>query len=1404
MRVLVVTLAAAAVCVQGADEDECLVHGYICTDAGQTCVDLEPTWPGFWKCYCPPPDEKYGKHEGAATCTINECDLNEDTCAQYGQQCDDPDKGINAVGDWVCVCTAPYSGTPAVASPVKDCSYDECLTYGPVCTNSGQTCLDQEPTMTGFWRCICPPPNNKVSKDGAPAKCPNECDDYSDVCTAAGQTCEDNDPSVSGDWECVCPMLQPRVAAVGRAVADCFFDECTTQSLTCESVGQICSDLDVDKLDTWQCSCVPPTTGAPATMQPALCKYPPSDCETNGDICHVDGQSCIDTTPHDGLFQCGCLAPAVGTPGDNQPAVCILDECTATCPTCATTSTHNHTCASAGQSCTDHNMDHISLANWVCNCIAPASGTSYGKAAECTLDECTVYSSTCTEQGQNCVDLDKKKAGDWECTCPPPSVGGAAVASVTVCVLDECMDAKVDAVCTEAGQTCHDPNLSAADLNDWTCVCTNPVDYAVMAPAKCEDTTQTWCERYGSTCTSAGQRCVDTPNRADEASCECITPYTGTPQIGRTAACILDECTATCSTCANRGAGNVCSSANQTCIEGSMSTTSTQDWSCKCTSSSSSSIASTALCTINECETNGKVCLSADQVCADLDTAEDSLGNWQCSCIAPSTGSQIAAVALCQYDECIINEPTCSKAGQLCVDKDLRPTSLHDWECLCPAPATGSAVVAAAVCSYPDACTDADNRLVCETYGQVCVDTDPNSPDWECHCVAPFELMAFASYGVRSLSNCILDECSAICPTCTRTTLSQPHICVVAQPSQSCTDPNVSPLSTGDWICRCNPESLGTKVGGAAVCAKPKSNECDNVSINEVCSSHKNSSGDPVQVCNDPDETVEGDWECLCVAPYVSQSNGAQRADNCTYDECAAYASTTCEAAQQVCRDTNVSASALGDWVCECPSGVGSAVMGPADCDDTPLCTQYGSACGAKQFCMETNGTWGCRCLLPYEGEAYEGPAVCILDECTADCATCEGHNTCLPAGQMCMDPDTSPDSRSDWRCICIVGTGYAPLAKASCVLDECITHAAVCEDKGQICIDALQSPTSQNDWVCRCVSPEVGEGKAQPASCLRDECIVNGVTCTQAGQLCRDVFQNSLNDWMCVCPTPSSGEAVMSAAVCSSSTQCDDQAVATCAAAQQRCIVDGNSYVCACYPPSHGTPGNATAAVCILDECTDVCSSCAHTSPSVPGICTAHGQTCEDPNTSPDSLGDWLCVCAPPSSDSAVASAVVTCTVDECTAVTGSSARSCEHFKRYTTEGCECACGWNVVLNQGSGPGLTEPCGTACCNPDKRATGDWCVVADTAFNKASAVCASLIAKQGVCASARSPPPAGAPQPQYQDVCAAAGQRCADADTSRSTLGDWECHCTTGSGYRTMSPAVCSMCGVLGLLESFN
>ena len=1446
----------------------------MCEKAGQICIDPKPLLDSLkdWECHCP---------QGAiaavmkpAECTLNECTETCKTCAnkgggnvceKAGQTCMDPNTAVESTADWTCTCS---TGSPSAVANVAVCQLDECAMPGnyaavtctdvPRTTTEGCTCQCNWKATSGLdasakgpgadeaCKAGCCNPDRRAGGDwcfvedtaankakGCLANTPLTCagvtgaGSAANVCTKAApgtpaQKCVDRDTSADsqGDWQCEC--VAPATGAPQKlGLATCAVDECKTKFDVCEAAGQVCRDGAGE--GDWECVCPPPATGS-MRGGAATCKYV-GECDDASValVCTQVGQTCVDPdNTVKGDWLCACVEPTKGVSVKGAPAVCKLDECTAKCATCADTGAGN-ICAQAGQTCAEGSKSSDDLKDWQCVCPQGQFGQALTAVAECRVDECLLnngqFAGLCGAAGQTCVDPNTNATGglgDWMCVCPPPGQG-KATGKLALCDVDECQVTENRDICTHAGQQCVDPNQQGGSLGNWECVCIkDPTLKAVGKAADCHVPPTSWCGVNGKTCTDVGQTCTPAAVLTAVGHCTCIPPQTGAAQAGAPAQCELDECVAQCPTCADSGKGNVCETNGQRCVEGSKHPeTGLKDWQCVCPDSGVAAVAAVAKCSVNECEdaATKQVCLGAEQVCFDPNTDADTRGDWYCECHKPWVGKKVAGVAACTYDECLVNAATCQAHGQTCTDPDHAATSRGDWKCVCPPPATGSAAGAAATCKFTGECDVAANEQVCENAGQTCVDPDASKAgDWECQCVAP----QTGTAGQQAPAACILDECKMACPTCALKPGSRTHSCSAAE--QTCVDLNTNAHSTGDWKCVCVAPKKGEQIGAAAECDV---DECADENNKKVCEAVKNAAGDAVQLCQDPDTTKLGDWTCSCMTPYVG-TPAVREATVCKLDECSMNAkwltsgkngNDVCQEAGQVCVDPQQGVNARDNWLCKCADGGDSVgLMAPVAAGlckpKVGLCAQHASACPTGQQCAVIAEEWYCECVQPAVGRKQGGAATCALDECTARCSTCAQQgavHTCAVAEQSCHDDDTSADSLNDWSCVCENGVGQAQGEAATCLVDECELNGGVCTAAGQYCTDPDKTAGSTGDWMCHCEKPATGSATAGAAECRYDECLENAKTCTAAGQECVDQNQaaTSRGDWVCTCPPPAKGSLVGGVATCTYKGGCEDAANrGVCSAAGQKCVSanSGAEWSCACIAPSVGPMGSKQPATCTLDECLYICPTCARTSEDAAHVCKSAGQRCVDPNTSENSLSDWMCECPAPSTAAMLGKPVETCEMDECMMVSQHGARKCEHFQRFSVQGCECACPWRVETNAPGfdGPGFSEDCVQGCCNPNRDPSGDWCMVAATTYNRGIPACQALVAQKATCADANMPRPAGAPAlvlpagapaGTVPNVCTAVGQICVDKSPTVSSLGDWECRCPFSDGKQLTAPA---------------
>ena len=1403
-------------------QGECATNFQTCTNVGQTCSDPSVSVTGDWRCECVFPE--VGTRQGkAAPCVLDECLQEGLVCASEGQSCIDQNTNPLSLGDWKCICEGSSTGEAVKA--IAMCEYEgECVANAIVCTKAGQYCRDKTVENLDDWECRCVSPYTGGAAGAATVCSYDECQIHGQLCSNAGQVCVDPDMGSTsrGDWECRCDSnaVPVRTEPYIMRLAECRYGgECQASNIhtTCTAAGQTCIDTNTQETDNWECSCVSPRTGA-ATKRAATCSL--NECAVHGQICTSVGQRCIDPKQEiDSLndWTCECQGSDETGSAVGRAASCVLNECNIL--------SNWDVCAKAGQLCTDPNQDPRSKLDWQCECGGSGSGSSVRSPAECQYSgECAQAFQTCSRAGQICVDKDSL-TDTWECQCVPPYTGNAR-ASVAVCAYDECLEKGT--VCETAEQRCYDPNTSPSSRDDWRCECLPPLTgTGLRQVATCSYVGE--CISNAVVCKEKGQTCTDPDTtKLNDWACICIPPQSGANSTGGVAICILDECIQY---------GETCTVVGQACVDPDTTPESTDDWVCKCVApgkGSARGIAAQCAYTTQEggeCVQYSQICADAGQACNDPDVTKT--GDWECVCVPPTVGRGVAATTICVLDECVENSFVCSTAGQQCNDPNKSPNSVGDWTCECQGSGTGTSVRSVATCIWSGECEVAHTR--CLSAGQTCFDPTmdaASSGDWKCMCVDNQLGSATAS-----IATCTFDECGPMGSICTYA-------------GQTCVDRNTSVTSMGDWECRCNEPSSGSAIASTAVCVL---DECgyagsdlgaDGVSGCTQCEANRAKCAQSSQTCRDPDATKLGDWECVCTTPQVGSARGVVA--TCSYDECLKN-SGICSSKGQICVDPVKSISSLNDWQCQCQgSGTGQADRGPATCQYVGDCLRNSAVCtAAGQACFDPNplleGDWQCHCVGEQTGEASKEVAQCIQDECATHALVCGDQ-------QVCLDPDTRPASTGDWACRCTGdAVGVAKTRSANCVLDECVKYGVTCYAAGQVCLDPNTSPSSTGDWtckctgsssgqaralvatcaytgecasnadvctaqaqtchdpstrigdwVCRCVDPATGtEGLRQPATCTLDECERVGTLCSNRGQRCRDPNSSPLSrgDWTCECQGSGQGSAIATPATCTYTGECLAQSQ-KCTTAGQACADSGVAagFECVCVGGATGRSSGGVAP-CTLDECV-----------ANGQTCTAASQSCLDPNKDFTSLQDWKCLCVG-SKKNATGTAVgkpATCTVDECDekkSICTAKGQICfDPNKAETSENdwtCTCigsgssepknsiasaaSCVYSGECNANSGQ--CEAAGQTCIDPDQRdsAQGDWlCSCVPPKVGQMIGGVATCVYDECI---------------EKSEICTSVGQKCVDKNTDENSLGDWECQCLRTTDAKQGGPANCNFLG---------
>ncbi|KAJ9459155.1 hypothetical protein DIPPA_31349 [Diplonema papillatum] len=241
------------------------------------------------------------------------------------------------------------------------------------------------------------------------------------------------------------------------------------------------------------------------------------------------------------------------------------------------------------------------------------------------------------------------------------------------------------------------------------------------------------------------------------------------------------------------------------------------------------------------------------------------------------------------------------------------------------------------------------------------------------------------------------------------------------------------------------------------------------------------------------------------------------------------------------------------------------------------------------------------------------------------------------------------------------------------------------------------------------------------------------------------------------------------------------------------------------CAPPLKGANGSATnSIVCEIDECSEVCATCASTEAQPDNVCVLAGQTCDDPSYR--TSHDWICVCPSPANATSNKTApVLRCLIDECAGncptCAGSTCQdqTCQDPNQAVTSlsdwTCTCIDGVGTstaakadcVCDECLKTALCTDKGQLCSDNDKSCPGQSDFECEcTPPSVGSAVATFVVqCETDECES-------------HGASCDIAGQNCVDND--RTQFGDWACECPQpSSGSATRGIATCELNECLAL-----
>eukprot|EP01063_Lacrimia_lanifica_P002732 TRINITY_DN11468_c0_g1_i1.p1 TRINITY_DN11468_c0_g1~~TRINITY_DN11468_c0_g1_i1.p1 ORF type:complete len:999 (+),score=35.81 TRINITY_DN11468_c0_g1_i1:98-3094(+) len=218
------------------------------------------------------------------------------------------------------------------------------------------------------------------------------------------------------------PMIAPLHGGAGMDMNFCYAKQ-RAWAVAPFDIGEgPCID-DADCLGTLECFRRPATGPFAFRAIPGV----QTDPNVGGNVCYRPFTHAVATVTAE--WECTCRSPTTGTPVLRGRATCELDECTASCVSCATG------CISDGvvvRFCSDPNHDPFSILDWVCNVtyagksVAATGRVPHIQEAEPEVqdvDECTASCPTCwcatdCPAGRcTCRETSLRVLDDWVCDC---------------------------------------------------------------------------------------------------------------------------------------------------------------------------------------------------------------------------------------------------------------------------------------------------------------------------------------------------------------------------------------------------------------------------------------------------------------------------------------------------------------------------------------------------------------------------------------------------------------------------------------------------------------------------------------------------------------------------------------------------------------------------------------------------------------------------------------------------------------------------------------------------------------------------------------------------------------------------------------------------------------------------
>ncbi len=414
------------------------------------------------------------------------------------------------------------------------------------------------------------------------------------ACTTAGQRCVANKMTSTINFGCNTPN-----AGGAEMGASCNTDSDCAQNLCLngQCVGPCATGQDCPSGQHYSCENTAVDLGGSVSATARLC-IPPTDCVANSDcsgadVCYVDSSSASA-----GLY---CATPNAGGGGLGQ--VCssnsacssnlcypgrFRDICTVGCSS-------NADCTVAGYECRSTTIPQTNTTATLC---VPSNPPACSQVSDCV-------------PGTSCAIVPTVSGTGLESVCIPSTGGkgtGTACVQNTDCASQICLNGQCAAPCTATnqcayGQLCHSTTVSNGGVSGSFQVCETLPDQT------CSST---------SDCTDGVRVCSQLRYVGNDRVPYCQFPQSGGAQLGGTCSKNTDchellclgfasECTAVCSTDADCGANQACTTYDFPDNGGPRTTIGVCNTSC----THNADCGGSRVCTINADKINNQI----DQVC---------------------------------------------------------------------------------------------------------------------------------------------------------------------------------------------------------------------------------------------------------------------------------------------------------------------------------------------------------------------------------------------------------------------------------------------------------------------------------------------------------------------------------------------------------------------------------------------------------------------------------------------------------------------------------------------------------------------------------------------------------------------------------------------------------------------